>query len=573
MPTFTLSDLSDDASSKQIYSLSIWPKIIAVFIFLTGIFNILSAILLRPSPFLTFLIQIFADVVPIEIFNASKTITVITGILLIILAHGVWRCKHRAWSLSMGVTIISLVSQVIKRSPVIEIVSMIVILFLLFFFRHEFKVRSTPFKLMNQLKTSLLVIVLLFCYSFLGYFLLRKDFNHVVTPVALMGDYQNVVSGTGSDLLVARTRRAQWFEESLLTINVFSLILIFAGLFAPLIQSPIQTKEIAKKIADLQRIFGWTSVSYFSLLQDKKYFFNGEEQALAYAISNGTAVVLGEPFSPVHDYPHIIQRFCTTMMESGLSTVFYLMTPQHQRFFKQAGLTSLKIGEEALIYPEQFDIQSPELKKIRNSISHVEKSSVTFQWFRLDQVPYRILAEFEQLHAHWVKHNSLPRLTFSVDFYPLPKDPAGFLAVAINSQHKVDACLTFLPYQNNSCLALDAMLRSSDSPNGVVEVLIAKSILFFREQHIKQISLGLVALAQTKSDEITPKLLQKGQTILFRYFHQFYNYQSLFLFKDKFHPQWEPRYLAFTNNAELIKLAIAIIGVHTRRKVWSKIPF
>src|SRR5260221_14788857 len=103
MPTFTLSDLSDDASSKQIYSLSIWPKIIAIFIFLTGILNILSAILLRPSPFLTLITEIFTDVVPVEFLNVSKTVIVITGFLLIILARGIWRCKHRAWTLSMVV--------------------------------------------------------------------------------------------------------------------------------------------------------------------------------------------------------------------------------------------------------------------------------------------------------------------------------------------------------------------------------------------------------------------------------------------------------------------------------------
>ncbi len=165
MPTFTFSD---EVPSAHIYSLSIWPKVIAVFIFLTGIFNILSALLLRPSPFLTILTEVFTDVVPIEIFNASKTVTVITGFLLIILAHGVWRCKHRAWTLSMAVTVISLISQILKRSPVIEVVSLIVILCMLFFFRHEFKIRSTPFKLVSQLKTALAIVVLLSCYSILG---------------------------------------------------------------------------------------------------------------------------------------------------------------------------------------------------------------------------------------------------------------------------------------------------------------------------------------------------------------------------------------------------------------------
>src|SRR5258708_32112584 len=134
------------------------------------------------------------------------------------------------------------------------------------------------------------------------------------------------------------------------------------------------------------------------------------------------------------------------MMESGLSTVFYLVTSQHQQYFKRAGLTLLKIGEEALIQPEQFDIHSTELKKIRNSISHVEKNGVHFEWYRLSQVPPSLLIEFEQLHARWVKHNSLPRLTFSVDFYPLPRDPNGFFAVARNAHQKIETVLTFLPY-------------------------------------------------------------------------------------------------------------------------------
>jgi len=554
---------------------SFWAsKLLAVFLCLIGCLNLSSTILVRPLP-----LWILANrYIPWEIFNISRILTVISGLGLIILARGIWMRKHRAWIMTLIVAVTSLLIHIIKKSSVIEVISLLMVLILLWYFKSEFKVRSKPLRFIGQLKVAITALFLLFCYSSLGYFLLRHEFSQPVSLPILIENYQNVLTGTGSDKLRPLSHRAQMFEGSLFTINITTVILIFAGLFAPLLQFPSQSTEMKKRVAQLQNDFGWTSISYFSLGTDKKYFFDHPNRALAYKVSNGTAVVLGEPLANSSGYANIITHFKQKMSEHGLSILFYLITSQHQSIFADLNLTLLKVGEEAVIKTDRFSLESSNLKTIRNSVSHVQKAGINFVWYRANQIPVLVQQQLNLLHERWTRNIAVPNVNFSnfsMDFYPLPADPNVIVAVALDRLQKVQAALTFLPYQQLHCLALDAMWRETQpagsySLNGLTEALIARSILYFQELHIQEVSLGLVALAQTQTDSVTPKIVLKGQAFLFRYFSQVYNSKSLFQFKNKFHPIWEPRYIAFANSTELPKMVLAVIGAQTKTGLGKK---
>jgi phosphatidylglycerol lysyltransferase len=556
------------------YKKTLWPKCIAVIIFIAGFVNILSAIFPTHSPILS----ILAEVVPLEVFNATRTLTAISGILLFILASGVWSQKHRAWTLSILVICFSLFTHILRRESFGEIFCLLVPLFLLIVFRHDFHVRSSKVDLLGRLKNFALIVSMLLVYMVAGFFVLNKQFSQPVTPQNFGENYQYTVTGLGRDTLIPRTHRAQWFEDSLLTISLVIIALAFASFFAPFIQDSHQSIEEIAKVRELLEMYGGTSVSYFSLLDDKKYFFTGQNQehgdgytgVIAYGTTTGTAVALGEPFAPVSEFPRVIQEFTTQMLECGLSCVFYLITETHRKIFEKLGFSLLKVGEEAILRPPHFSLEGSEMKKVRNSIAHVKKTGSKFVWYPLHQLPWSLKNEIDTLHREWLEQHSFPQLSFSVDFFPLPGEEKGFLAVSISATGKLEAALSFLPYGGGRNLALDAMLRAEHSPNGVVEALLAESVLFFQKHSIQRMSLGLVALANTQPDSVTARLVQVGRSMLFKHFNQFYNYQSLFLFKNKFQPTWEPRYVAYTNNAEVLKVAIALVRIHTRQNLWQK---
>ncbi len=540
--------------------LYVGPHGIAIVVFFAGILNIVSALI--ASPWIRFIQRL----IPLAIFDASRTLTVISGILLLILAHGLWQRKHRAWVLSVILIILSLFSHLVKGGDIVEMIALAIPLLLLFVYRWEFTVRSVRSGLFSRMKTFSIVVACLVIYIVAGFSLLQNQFAEPVTIHNVVGNYENVAIGLGDFSLRPLTIRARWFRDSLFTINLILVALVFTGLFSPFIQHSDPTEEELLTVKKIVDEWGDFSVSYFALLNDKQYFLNTEQSAvIAYKISNNTAIVLGEPIGPPELHEKIIQEFSAQMQKFGLSTAFYLVNEEHLRTYKKMGLTLLKIGEEAIVNPQHFDLKEPAMKNIRNSLSHIQRAGVSIQWYQLDQVPGSMMVQVNSLFHEWLRQKAFPELGFANDFYPLPLEKNGYVTVAFDQSGQLLCALSFLPYKKGRALALDGMFRSTQAVSGVVESAIAESLLLFRQKNISELSLGLVALAHTQPDVITAPLVQRGRSLLFKHFNQFYNYKSLFAFKEKFQPRWAARYVAFSSNTEILKVALAIIGVQTQK--------
>src|SRR6185369_14471248 len=86
----------------------IGPPAIAAIVFLAGIMNIFSALIASPW------VRLIRRIIPIVVFDASRTLAVVSGILLLVLAQGLWQRKHRAWVFSVILLVVSLFSHLIK---------------------------------------------------------------------------------------------------------------------------------------------------------------------------------------------------------------------------------------------------------------------------------------------------------------------------------------------------------------------------------------------------------------------------------------------------------------------------
>jgi lysylphosphatidylglycerol synthetase-like protein (DUF2156 family) len=59
-----------------------------------------------------------------------------------------------------------------------------------------------------------------------------------------------------------------------------------------------------------------------------------------------------------------------------------------------------------------------------------------------------------------------------------------------------------------------------------------------------------------------PSRQERATAFLFENFDKFYGYKSLFSFKQKYHPDWQGRYLAYPPGISLPMIGLAIAGVH-----------
>jgi phosphatidylglycerol lysyltransferase len=87
------------------------------------------------------------------------------------------------------------------------------------------------------------------------------------------------------------------------------------------------------------------------------------------------------------------------------------------------------------------------------------------------------------------------------------------------------------------------MRFSRAAPRGVMEYLFIQLLLWGHVQGYKRFDLGMAPLSGVERRDLGPMWARAGAWV-YRHGEHFYNFQGLRLYKEKFDPVWEPRYLA-----------------------------
>jgi phosphatidylglycerol lysyltransferase len=153
--------------------------------------------------------------------------------------------------------------------------------------------------------------------------------------------------------------------------------------------------------------------------------------------------------------------------------------------------------------------------------------------------------------------------------------PRLVTGVATTSSGKACAFVTFTPIYGSSTSeatatghrsgvqgwgwTIDLMRRTPDAPRGVMELLLVRAIERFRSYGAQIVSLAMVAWADTRQ-EMSPIQRQLTSFVTDR-LHLVETRQTLFNFKEKFHPCWQSRYVVASATFALPKIALAVLRV------------
>jgi lysylphosphatidylglycerol synthetase-like protein (DUF2156 family) len=105
------------------------------------------------------------------------------------------------------------------------------------------------------------------------------------------------------------------------------------------------------------------------------------------------------------------------------------------------------------------------------------------------------------------------------------------------------------------------MRRRPQAMPGVMEFLIASSLISFRDRGYEAVSLGIAPLADVDRDENT-SLVARVLGRIYERFDVFYRFKSLFEFKERFQPEWRPVFLIYREAVQLPSIALAIVRAH-----------
>ena len=100
----------------------------------------------------------------------------------------------------------------------------------------------------------------------------------------------------------------------------------------------------------------------------------------------------------------------------------------------------------------------------------------------------------------------------------------------------------WLPAEQDE-FSVDMMRYSDEAPDSVMEFLFVQLILWGREHGYRRFDLGMAPFSGVEDREVAP-LWNRFAAFLYAYGEEYYNFQGLRRFKEKFNPDWEPWYMA-----------------------------
>jgi phosphatidylglycerol lysyltransferase len=515
------------------------PLFLCLITFVVGSMLVVSS----ATPAFAHRLALLRQLVPLWALESSQLVSGILGVLLLFVSRGLLRRLDAAWWLTVALTAISLVLSVIKGLAFVEAGVLSTLLFLLLSTRRNFNRRAALFAEPFTPGWLISVAIVLICASWVMFFAYRN------VP------YQ-------SDLWwrfefhepASRSLRAMLASSLFATaFAVWQLLRPAAGRF---VHPSAQDLTDAVKIIRAQE----RSDAGLAMMGDKSFLFSESRQAfLMYAKHGRTWAALHDPVGPRDEWPELIRTFVMLAHKHGGRAAFYQVRADSLPLYLDSGLTLMKLGEEARLALDTFDLNGPKRAALRYSLRRAERDGCTVEVIDASAVP----AYFDVLRRisdSWLDSRAGREKSFSVAAFSEAYLSAQSVMLVRQDSVPV-AFTTFMTTDLNVEATVGVMRHLSDASPFVMDYLFVQLALHLKGEGYRHLSLGVAPFSGVRPMPLGSPLHQLG-SLVWRFGGRFYNFQGLRAFKGKFQPRWEPRYLAVSGwaSAVLTLLDLSILA-------------
>jgi phosphatidylglycerol lysyltransferase len=476
---------------------------------------------------------------PLALLEASHLLASIAGLGLLILSRSLFRRVREAWLLAMLVTLLGAVATLLKGFDYEEALILVGIAILLWLGRDAFdrKGRVLEQRLTPQWVLGLAIVVI------------------GITWVGLLAhrhvEYRNDLWWTFAfDAHAPRMLRAS------LVVAVLAVGFVLLNLLAPG-QPPAEQTLATSEPRVLQALEHATSSSAaLALLGDKRFLFHESGDAFVmYQVSGRSWISMGDPVGPRDLAADLAWQFRERCDRYGAWSVFYEVSAASIHTYVDMGLALLKLGEEARVPLPDFGLAGAARADLRQAQRRAQRDGASFAV--IEHADAALLQELRVISDAWLAEKTAAEKGFSVgrfDEQYLSRFP---IAIVRNQERRIVAFSNLWSTPNREEVSVDLMRFGPGAPRGVMDFLFIEMMLWARDQGYHWFNLGMAPLAGLEQRPLAPTWHRLAR-LLYRYGENFYNFEGLRRYKEKFDPVWEPHYLAAPGGLALPRVLVDV---------------
>ncbi|RBP98675.1 hypothetical protein CRD60_01250 [Bifidobacterium aemilianum] len=340
----------------------------------------------------------------------------------------------------------------------------------------------------------------------------------------------------------------------------------------------VSVDERDRQRANLLVQAGGSSMSFMTTWEDNHYWFSPTgRSAIAYRIMHGVALTVTGPFGDPSEYMGDLREFIRFCNDHSWSPAFYAVHEDQRKELEKLGCSSIQVGTEMVVDPNSWQTRGKKWQDIRTAINKAKRDGFTDVLTSYDKAGWQVQQQIVDISEEWAQLKALPEMKFTLGGVEELRDPRVMLLYCQDEQGKVLGVTSWLPtYRDGRVVGwtLDFMRHRTDSPNGIMEFLIARMAERLRDmgqenpaQAVEFMSLSAAPLAgigesEEERDSVGAQIIEHGLSIVADLLEPAYGFKSLFFFKKKFQPAPAPIYMSYPDSAKMAQIGLAVVGAY-----------
>ncbi len=521
------------ASTLRKLEFRLAPLLLAAFALIAGAMLVLSSVTPTPDSHL----DLLGSYLPLPLVEGAHFLSSIIGIVLFVCARGLAQRLDGAWWTAVLCALLGLLFSLVKALALFEAIFLAILLVGLLLSARQFIRPASVFRQALTAPWIVAMLILVAAATTILFFVYREvDYSHELW-------WQFEFSGEAPRGLRAILGVA----------IVAAVVAIFSLLRPAATRSRPSTAEELMRAVDVAMAQDFADANLVRM-GDKRLMFSESGRAfIMYGIQGRSWIALFDPVGPGEEVADLVWRFVEEARTGGGRAVFYQISPGLLPYCTDAGMRAFRLGELAVVDLSRFDLKGSRLSGLRQAVNKGVRDGLEFEMLQ----PADVATHLEALRAvsnSWLDEHNTREKTFSLgafrDDYVLAQPVA-----VLRKEGRIVAFATLAVTDTKQEGTVDLMRFAPDAPKGSMDFLFVRIMEYLREAGYGQFNLGMA------QREAAPAWDRIG-TVIFEHGERFYNFKGLKAFKSKFHPRWEPRYLAVSGIGPAVAMmdATLLIG-------------
>lgn len=308
------------------------------------------------------------------------------------------------------------------------------------------------------------------------------------------------------------------------------------------------------------------SLGYFATRRDKSVVFapNGRA-AITYRVEVGVCLASGDPVGDPRAWPQAITAWLHICQDYGWAPGVMGASFAGAQAFRDAGLSALELGDEAILRTSEFKLSGPDMRGVRQAVTRARRSGLTVRMRRHGDIGADEMARVIERADAWRDTESERGFSMALGRLGDPADLDCLLVEAVRDDPgspggEVVAMLSLVPW-GRSGVSLDLMRRSPQSPNGTIELMVSELALQAATIGVSRISLNFAMFraAFEQGAQLGAGPVLRAWRRLLMFFSRWWQLETLYRSNMKYRPEWVPRYACYEDARLIPRVGVASV--------------